>query len=112
LFLTREFTKSGVGLAAIKGYYKATEMLAKHLAVWFEVLMPECYARYKDAFDAGVWMEEDPGPWLGRAIVYKLQVALHKDVHDGGPTASFPVGYFSGGEMLIPQLKAKLAYVF
>jgi len=87
-------------------------MVAKRLAVMFEVLMPECYHKYKAAFDAGVWIKGDPGPWLGRAIVYKLQVCLHKDSHDGGPTASFPLGYFSGGEMLVPQLKAKLSYVF
>ena len=74
----------------------------------FQVLMPQCHAKFAAAFEAGVWHEEDPGPWLGRAIVYKLQVALHKDKEDGGPAASFPVGHFSGGEMLIPELKAKL----
>ena len=77
----------------------------------FEVLMPECYNIYKKAFEAGVWIDSDPGPWLGRAIVYKLQVSLHKDKDDGGPAVSFPVGSFKGGEMLIPQLEAKLSYV-
>ena len=74
----------------------------------FEQLMPDYYQRYREAFEAGQWIESDPGPWLGRAIVYKLQVALHKDKQDVGPTASFPVGYFTGGEMLLPQLNAKL----
>lgn len=90
-------------------YYKATKHLARRLSAMFEVLMPECYNTYKDAFEAGVWSDDDPGPWLGRAIVYKLQVSLHKDKEDAGPAVSFPVGSFSGGEMLIPQLKAKLA---
>jgi len=85
--------------------------LAKRLSQIFETLMPDCYQRYKTAFDAGKWVVDDPGPWIGRVIVYKLQVSLHKDKNDGGPVASFPVGFFSGGEMLIPQLKAKLLYV-
>jgi hypothetical protein len=93
---------------AILGYYCATKYVAKRLGVMFKVLMPGCYAKYKAAFKAGVWHREDPGPWLGRAIVYKLQVALHKDREDGGPAISFPVGSYSGGEMLIPELKAKL----
>jgi hypothetical protein len=112
LFLSNEWTRSGIGLGAIINYYKATKLMAKHLSAIFEVLMPDSFHTYKTAFDAGEWIEEDPGPWLGRAIVYKLQVSLHKDKNDGGPTASFPIGFFSGGEMLIPQLKAKLSYVF
>lgn len=109
--MSSDWTKSGVGLTALMGYYRATKKLAKQLGVIFEVLMPECYKKYRSAFDAGVWTRADPGPWLGRVIIYKLQVSLHKDKDDGGPTASFPVGYFSGGAMLIPQLKAKLSHV-
>jgi hypothetical protein len=103
-------TKSSTGLVAIHHYYRATNIIAQKLATLFQVLMPECYDTYKTAFEAGKWLESDPGPWVGRAIVYKLQVDLHKDKEDGGPAASFPVGSFTGGEMLIPQLKAKLAY--
>lgn len=109
LFLSSEFTKSGVGLTAIHGYYSATRLLAQRLSIMFEVLMPEQYEKYREAFDAGVWTQDDPGPWLGRVIVYKLQIKTHKDTEDGGPTASFPAGYFQGGEMLIPELNAKLA---
>jgi hypothetical protein len=101
-----------VGLGAILNYYKATNLLAKRLSAIFEILMPECFQTFKNAFDAGEWKGDDPGPWLGRAIVYKLQVSLHKDRNGGGPTASYPIGFFSGGEMLIPQIKAKLSYVF
>jgi hypothetical protein len=50
-----------------EGYYKATAYLAKRLGVMFEVLMPQCHAKYQSAFKAGVWNQEDPGPWLDRA---------------------------------------------
>jgi len=104
-------TKSGTGLGAIHNYYCATNLVAKRLSILFKALMPDCYKTYKAAFKAGAWIKSDPGPWVGRAIVYKLQLNLHKDKEDGGPAASFPVGFFSGGEMLIPQLNAKLSYV-
>jgi hypothetical protein len=69
--------------------------------------MPQVYKKYQAAFDAGVWETADPGPWIGRAIVYKLQVLVHRDGKDDGPTASFPVGDFEGGEMYVPDLCAK-----
>lgn len=109
MFLSNEWTRSGVGLAAIVNYYQSTKLLAQRLSAIFEVLMPECFRTYKTAFEAGEWLVEDPGPFIGRVIVYKLQVSLHKDKNDGGPAISFPIGFFKGGEMLIPQLNAKLA---
>jgi hypothetical protein len=77
------------------------------LAVIFKELFPEDYKEHKKAFDAGVWFEEDPGPWLGRAIIYKLDGLIHIDRNDRTPTVSFPCGLFVGGEMMIPQLEAK-----
>jgi hypothetical protein len=74
----------------------------------FEATFPDLYKEYKAAFEAGVWVQEDPGPFIGRSIIYKLQSKLHRDKNDVGPSASFPVGYFGGGEMLLPQLKTKL----
>jgi hypothetical protein len=89
-------------------YFLNTKDIARALAIMFEAAFPEVYAEYKEAFEAGVWLEEDPGPFLARAIVYKLQSKLHKDKWDVGPSACFPVGYFEGGEMLFPQLQTKL----
>jgi len=74
----------------------------------FEAAFPQYYAKYREAFDAGVWFTNDPGPFLGRSIIYKLQGKLHKDSKDLGPSACFPVGSFKGGEMLIPQFQTKL----
>lgn len=73
----------------------------------FKAVFPEWQQKYRQAFDAGKWLPADPGPYLARAIIYKLQGRVHKDSHDAGPSASFPVGLFTGGEMLIPQLGAK-----
>lgn len=86
-----------------------TQPVAATLAEMFKVTFAEYYEKYAKAFKAGVWMRCDPGPYLGRAIIYKLQGKLHKDRHDVGPSASFGVGLYTGGEMLFPQLGAKFS---
>ncbi len=88
-----------------------THDIAATLAVMFETVFPEWYAKYRQAFEAGVWIPGDPGPFLGRAIIYKLQGRLHRDCQDLGPSACFGVGSYDGGEMKVPQLGAKLASV-
>ncbi|KAL1937067.1 hypothetical protein VTO73DRAFT_15136 [Trametes versicolor] len=93
---------------AVRAYLLASRPIALVLAEMFKALFPLEYEEYRQAFDAGVWFQEDEGPWLGRAIVYKLDVNLHFDHQDGGPTATFPVGQFEGGAMEIPQLNARL----
>jgi len=99
---------SGSSASAIASYFTNTTEVAKAIAIMFKVAFPKVYAEYRQAFDAGVWVPEDPGPFLGRSIVYKLQSKLHKDGNDVGPSASFPVGSFEGGEMLIPEFNTKL----
>ena len=94
---------------AVRHYFETTKGLAFHLAACFEAAFPDYYAAYSHAFAAGQWVEEDPGPWLGRAIVWKLQVHCHLDGLDEGPTAAFNCGRYTGGEMYIPDLKLKLA---
>lgn len=93
---------------AVQWYLAYTRPLALTLAEMFKVSWPTYYERYRAAFNAGVWVEDDPGPWLGRAIVWKLQVLPHRDGLDGGPTAIFCFGSFTGGECYLPDLKLKL----
>ena len=110
---SRDMLGGGVAANAVEveTYFYATRTVALLLAEMFKAVFPEEYQRYRKAFDAGVWIESDPGPWLGRAIVYKLDVDLHFDGLDGGPTATFPLGQFDGGIMEIPQLGARLESV-
>ena len=54
-----------------------------------------------------MWFTEDPGPWIARAIVWKLHVNRHVDEQDAGLTATFPVGDFEGGYLELPQLEAR-----
>ncbi|KAM6502317.1 hypothetical protein JOM56_002294, partial [Amanita muscaria] len=95
---------------AINNYFEASSPVAITLAQYFAVLFPEAYERFKKAFAAGIWVKDDPGPWLGRALIYKLQGCLHVDDKDEGPTVSFPCGFYQGGEMIIPDFDAKFTY--
>lgn len=102
-------TRSGESYIAIRQHFSFTADVAIKLAAMFQVLLPNTYVEYERAFQAGRWVETDPGPWLGRAIVYKLQVSLHHDRNDDGPSACFPCGIYLGGAMQIPQLQAKFS---
>ncbi|KAJ7861146.1 hypothetical protein B0H14DRAFT_2743132 [Mycena olivaceomarginata] len=75
-----DFFRGCQAALAVRYYYRATREVAIYLSCMFE---------YTKAFKAGVWEPADPGPWIGRAIVYKLQVSEHVDGLDDGPTASF-----------------------
>jgi hypothetical protein len=107
LFLSSAFTKSSQGLGGIMCYYRATWVVSEILRRMFKRCFPEEYVDMEKAFLAGQWVPMNPGPWLGRAVVYKLQGLGHFDDKDKSPTASFPCGSFQGGDMVVPQLGAR-----
>ncbi|KAJ7812200.1 hypothetical protein B0H14DRAFT_2857533 [Mycena olivaceomarginata] len=74
-----DFFRGCQAALAVRYYYRATREVAIYLSCMFEVAYPEYHAKYTKAFKAGVWEPADPGPWIGRAIVYKLQVSEHVD---------------------------------
>jgi hypothetical protein len=49
----------------------------------------------------------DSDPFLGRVIVWKLNVLMHQDGLDESPTVIFLMRYFNGGECYLPDLKLK-----
>ncbi|KAJ7930338.1 hypothetical protein B0H13DRAFT_1547700, partial [Mycena leptocephala] len=105
-----DFFRGCQAALAVRYYYRSTREVAIYLSCMFEVAYPEYHAKYTKAFKAGVWEPADPGPWIGRAIVYKLQVSEYVDGLDDGPTASFCVGDFEGGPMYLPDIGMKLSY--
>jgi hypothetical protein len=107
LFISGDVTHSSTSAMSTSAYFHLTAPVASYLAVLFKAFMPEQYEEYRAAFEAGKWIPGDPGPWLGRSIIYKLQGLVHTDTNDLGPSACFPVGFFDGGVMLVPQLGSK-----
>jgi hypothetical protein len=104
-------TSGSATVAAAGSFYFLSESIARSVAQAFKAVFPYWYEIYQEAFEAGVWFADDPGPFLSHAIMYKLQGQLHKDRHDVGPSVSFPVGQYSGREMIFPQLNVKLQCV-
>ena len=103
-----DFHRTSKGVQAVRKYFTETERTSAKLAGMFQAAFPIYYKKYKKAFKAGCWLEEDKGPWLGRAVVWKLQVGLHRDALDEGPAACFPCGNYEGGNLCLPDLDAKL----
>ena len=56
----------------LTSYYHLTREIAACIVVLFEIAFPELHEKYSKAFDAAVWIVEDPGPFVGRSIIYKL----------------------------------------
>jgi hypothetical protein len=100
--------RSGKGITGLAHYYQASIPVASFLSTCFKVAYPDYFSTYSDAFKAGVWIDSDPGPWIGRVIVWKLQVLTHQDGLDDGPTAIFNCGRYRGGELYLPDLGLKL----
>ena len=92
---------------AVRNWYERTQDVAAFLGALFQAVFPDYYAKFRQAFEAGRWIRQDPGRWMMRCVVWKLDVLLHQDRNDGGPTATFPAGFFSEGHMEVPQLKAR-----
>lgn len=105
--MSSDTNRGTFALVTVDWYFTKSKLIARILAHMFKVLWPDIYETYRQAFDAGVWFMGDPGPWLGRAIVYKLQVHVHFDGQEAGPTASFPVGQWEGGHMEVPDLGSR-----
>jgi hypothetical protein len=102
--------RSASAALAVSYYYQATKPAAVLLGSMLKVSWPEDYKLYRQVFEAGKFQPDNEGAWLARAIVHKLQVDVHRDGLDpsGKPTASFPMGYYSGGELYFPDLGLKL----
>ncbi|KAF8901749.1 hypothetical protein CPB84DRAFT_1846740 [Gymnopilus junonius] len=90
------------GQLGIRSYFEATADLALYLRECFRVAFLDYFTKYEAAFRARCWEKADPGPWLGRAIVWKLPVHTHQDGLDDGPTAVFNCGNYTGGEFYRP----------
>lgn len=110
MYISRDSSRSSGSLMAVEWWYAATKELSVHLSAIFKAAFPEEYIQYKSAFDAGNWFTDDPGPWLGRAIIWKMQVRSHRDGLDGGPSIIFNMGRYTGGHLYLTDLKLKFRF--
>ncbi|KAJ7454100.1 hypothetical protein FB451DRAFT_951597, partial [Mycena latifolia] len=91
-------------------YFAGTKELNRFIGVVLHAVFPEFWMLYTKAFAAGQVHQDDEGPYLGRAVVHKLQVYPHRDGLDAGPGIATPCGYYKGGAMLFSDIGAKFQY--
>ncbi|KZT31151.1 hypothetical protein SISSUDRAFT_1038656 [Sistotremastrum suecicum HHB10207 ss-3] len=105
--------------AAVKSHLYNTRILHAYAAMCLRRTIPSEYDKAKPIYDAGKWISEDSpdGIALGRAILWKLQVAIHRDTQDGLGNFCIafnfgrwvPDGMFGGG-MAFPDLGLMFEY--
>lgn len=91
----------------VKFFLKHSELVASIVRPMLHLAFPKAAAKYQKIYNAASTFKEDPGPWMGRVVVWKLQVDMHCDGLDGGPTLSFCTGKFTGGHLYLPDLNLK-----
>ncbi|KAG1790757.1 uncharacterized protein HD556DRAFT_1445769 [Suillus plorans] len=74
-----DMVSNASGALHVQAYFDDTQELAILLGEMFRVSFPAFYTKYEAAFLAGRWTITDPGPLLGRVLVWKLQVMPHQD---------------------------------
>ncbi|KAF5313363.1 hypothetical protein D9611_008590 [Ephemerocybe angulata] len=110
LYPSGDMVKGSFAALTASHYFEATKPLSYAVRARFKMCFPQYFEKYDKAFKAGQFNFSDPGPFLGRALVWKLQVNVHQDGLDDGPAGILPSGYFDGGELYLPDLKLKLSY--
>ncbi|KAJ3854704.1 hypothetical protein EV368DRAFT_36283 [Lentinula lateritia] len=97
---------------AIQHWYEVTPEFGNLLSSVFNQEWPDKWEEAMKRFKAGKWQAANPGPWVGKAIVYKLTSSIHPDEEDAEecPTVTVPVGHFVGGHIQFLDIHARLQY--
>lgn len=105
---------SAARAAMMEWYMKRTSGLHGYLSELAKAAFPDEWKKNRKAFEAGRWTKSDShkGAFLGRAIVWKLQVDVHRDSQDepGGICICFNGGSYMSAEkngrtgMVFPDL--------
>ena len=106
--MSRDLVGSSAFALAWENHLKDSETVHTMLGIALGLSFPDIHADYSKAFQAGAVFEADPGPWIGRAILWKMQTdGLHFDTNDGY-TADTAFGNFKNGYLELPQFQVRL----
>ncbi|KAJ3804585.1 hypothetical protein F5876DRAFT_82921 [Lentinula aff. lateritia] len=96
------------GPMAIQHWYKVTLESGNLLSSVFKQEWPDKWEEAMKYFKAGKWQAANPGPWVGKAIVYKLTSSIRPDKEDAEEyhIVTVPVGHFVGGHILFLDIHA------
>lgn len=102
----------GRGSSRRAQYAKAFMMKRRLLDYWMSQMLlatdKRQYATFSKSFAAGRSHSEAEGVFLGSALVYKLQVKMHRDGKDLFLCGITNAGQYIGAILVIPQLGLKI----
>ena len=84
-----------------------TDSFAQLVGLCCKVFYPVAHREHWNTFEAGKMEDLDPGPFLGRVIVWGLPVGIHGDGLDRRPTLTTDSSFFTGGDMPLPDFRCK-----
>ncbi|KAF6751248.1 hypothetical protein DFP72DRAFT_1071452 [Ephemerocybe angulata] len=105
----RDMAQGSLANLVAQHYFAATAPMSNAVRQRFKMVFLQYFEKYDTAFKAGQVITSDPGPFLGCALVWKLQVHPPQDGLDEVPAEIFPLGDFKDSELLLPNLMVKLA---
>jgi len=74
---SKDFHCMSKGAQGVKRYFTETEWTSARLAGMFHTAFPIYYKKYKKAFEAGRWLEEDKGCHRARFSDFFSPMSLH-----------------------------------
>lgn len=77
---------------SLEWYIAQSQPITGILAGYLNVFWPEVYHEFKKRFAAGRTIDSDTGPWIARALLYKMWLFMHYDQYDKDVRASFACG--------------------
>jgi hypothetical protein len=106
------FSKNALCVPAMNQWLKETTYLNTLMKSMFKTEWPESFERFDHAFKSARLNKLNPGPWHGKAVVWKSDSHVHADTKDSEecPTSCVPIGQYTRGEMELFDMKTKIAY--
>ncbi|KAF9007272.1 hypothetical protein BDZ89DRAFT_965696 [Hymenopellis radicata] len=91
-------------------FVERTQIITTIASALYKSFWPIEYEDARRTFKAGRYFRDDCGPWLGRAVGYKVPTTTHPDEGDKGPTFLTSAGSFTGGNLQIHNLQVQFSY--
>ncbi|KAF9020256.1 hypothetical protein BDZ89DRAFT_1138765 [Hymenopellis radicata] len=91
-------------------FIERTQVVTSIASALYQEFWKKEYTGALKTFKAGRFFSEDRGPWLGRALGYKVPTTTHPDEGDTGPTFLTCAGSFNGGHLQFHELRIQFGY--
>ncbi|KAK1216501.1 hypothetical protein PQX77_020853 [Marasmius sp. AFHP31] len=108
---SKDYSRTATSHVAAAEWLRSSWKIQQQLRKMTHSFFPEYYEESAVACKAAITRNSPVvGPWIGKAIVWKLQGSSHIDDHDIIPTATYPMGVYEGGYMDLIDIDTRLYY--